>query len=72
MYSRALKVLKKYNGETLHMNKLRLLIARELASDPSKITKYLRLFGSHDFITEIEHLYFKIEVPEWNLQRNSQ
>ena len=55
------KLLKEYDGQTLSLRELRVLLA-ELASQEKAITEYLRLLNGFGIINEIKHLQFKISL----------
>ena len=62
-FQRASKMLEKHNGKTMHVNELRLIVIRELASDDKSVNQYLRLMNSLGLIHEESHLQFKVTLP---------
>lgn len=62
MYKRAVNALKPYDGETIAVGKLKLIIMRELASSETAVRGYCRMLESCGITTEVENMRFKINV----------
>lgn len=63
-YKMAQRALSSNHGKTLHVSKLRSIIAKELGSDEKTINKYLKMMGTYGLIKEVEHLQFSINSQE--------
>lgn len=61
-YNRAKEMLQEYNGQILHVNELRRLVAINLSSDVDRITKYVKMMTITGLLIEREHLKFQVIV----------
>ena len=67
-FQMAKEALKNWDGETIHVNKLKLLIMRELSSKEEGVRAYCRMLESCGIIKEVEHYQFKIDLNNDSLE----
>ena len=61
-YELAKEALKDWDGEVIHVNKLKLLIMKSLSSTEEGIRAYCRMLESCGIIKEVEHYRFKVDL----------
>ena len=60
-YEMAVEALKPFDGKILHVNELKMIIMRKLASSEPAVRGYCRLIETMGITKEVEHYKFKID-----------